>query len=48
MSQEIHTSPQSTRSGASSARHGPEISVIGYRAWEAGGGYHSVNPPTKS
>src|SRR3712207_5477076 len=26
-------------------KDGPEISVIGYGAWEAGGGYHSANPP---
>jgi len=26
-------------------KDGPEISVIGYGAWEAGVGYHSVNPP---
>ena len=26
-------------------KDGPQISVIGYGAWEAGGGYHSVNPP---
>lgn len=26
-------------------KDGPEISVIGYGAWEAGGGYHSANSP---
>ena len=26
-------------------KDGPEISLIGYGAWEAGGGYHSTNPP---
>ena len=27
---------------------GPAISVIGYGAWEAGGGYYGANPPTRS
>ena len=26
-------------------KDGPEISVIGYGAWEAGGGYYGANPP---
>jgi aryl-alcohol dehydrogenase-like predicted oxidoreductase len=26
-------------------KEGPEISVIGYGAWEVGGGYHGANPP---
>ena len=26
-------------------KDGPAISVIGYGAWEVGGGYHSTNPP---
>ena len=48
MSEERHASPQGTMQRRKLGKDRPEISVIGYGAWEAGGGYHGANPPTKS
>ena len=45
MSEERHTSSQMTLQRRKLGKEGPEISIIGYGAWEAGGGYHSTNPP---
>ena len=45
MSEERRMSPHRTMQRRKLGKDGPEISLIGYGAWEAGGGYHSTNPP---
>jgi aryl-alcohol dehydrogenase-like predicted oxidoreductase len=45
VSEERRMSPQRTMQRRKLGKDGPEISLIGYGAWEAGGGYHSTNPP---
>ena len=39
MSEEKRMSPQRTMQRRKLGKDGPEISLIGYGAWEAGGGY---------
>jgi aryl-alcohol dehydrogenase-like predicted oxidoreductase len=43
--EERHTGPQGAMQRRKLGKDGPEISPIGYGAWETGGGYHGENPP---
>src|SRR5919202_1265507 len=40
-----HMGSQTTMEQRTLGKDGPAISVIGYGAWEAGGGYYGTNPP---